>query len=83
MTTPISGSRAQFQVQTPDLGALEGAKPAAKGTAASRPALTITSSGSADTSLEIADASLTRDDTLGKLVSAAFNLPPPPMPDFS
>ena len=26
---------------------------------------------------------LSRDDNLGKLVSSAFNLPPPPMPDFN
>ena len=26
---------------------------------------------------------LVRDDSLGKLVSAAFNLPPPPMPVFA
>lgn len=31
---------------------------------------------------EIPDAALSRDDDLGKLVNAAFNLPPPPMPTF-
>ena len=31
---------------------------------------------------EIPDSALTRDDSLGKLVLSAFNLPPPPMPDF-
>ncbi len=30
----------------------------------------------------ISDAALTRDDALGKLVSSAFALPPPPMPNF-
>jgi len=30
----------------------------------------------------VSDASLTRDDALGNLVKAAFNLPPPPMPAF-
>ena len=31
---------------------------------------------------EIPDTALQRDDALGKLVSAAFNFPPPPMPVF-
>ena len=31
----------------------------------------------------IPEAELSRDDDLGRLVTAAFNLPPPPMPDFS
>lgn len=30
----------------------------------------------------VPDAELTRDDDLGKLMKAAFNLPPPPMPAF-
>ena len=32
---------------------------------------------------DVPDAALSRDDALGKLVSAAFNLPPPPMPSFT
>ena len=32
---------------------------------------------------EIPDAALTRDDALGKLIGSAFNLPPPPPPDFA
>ena len=32
---------------------------------------------------EIPDSALSRDDALGRLVGAAFNLPPPPMPDFA
>ncbi len=31
---------------------------------------------------EVPDTALLRDDALGKLVNAAFNLPPPPMPAF-
>lgn len=31
----------------------------------------------------ISDAALSRDDALGKLIGEAFNLPPPPMPDFA
>ena len=31
---------------------------------------------------EVSDADLRRDDALGKLVNAAFDLPPPPMPSF-
>lgn len=29
---------------------------------------------------EVPDSALSRDDDLGKLVKAAFNFPPPPMP---
>ena len=32
---------------------------------------------------EVPDAELVRDDALGQLVKAAFNLPPPPMPAFA
>ena len=32
---------------------------------------------------EVPAAELSREDDLGKLVSAAFNLPPPPMPNFN
>ena len=32
---------------------------------------------------EIPAGALSRDDTIGKLVSAAFSLPPPPMPAFN
>ena len=32
---------------------------------------------------EVPDAALARDDKLGALVGAAFNLPPPAMPDFN
>ena len=31
---------------------------------------------------DVSDAALRRDDELGKLVNAAFNLPPPAMPSF-
>ena len=30
----------------------------------------------------IPEAALARDDSLGKLIGEAFNLPPPPMPHF-
>ena len=32
---------------------------------------------------DVPAAELSREDDLGKLVSAAFNLPPPPMPNFN
>jgi len=31
---------------------------------------------------DISDAEFVRDDALGKMVAAAFNLPAPPMPNF-
>ena len=38
---------------------------------------------SAEPVADVPDAALDRDDALGKLMNAAFNLPPPPMPSFS
>ena len=38
--------------------------------------------GKSEPIAEVPDAALSRDDELGRLVSAAFNLPPPPMPEF-
>lgn len=32
---------------------------------------------------EVPDVALKRDDCLGRLLSKAFNLAPPPMPDFA
>ena len=32
---------------------------------------------------EVPDSALSRDDAIGNLVKAAFNLPPPPMPAFA
>ena len=37
---------------------------------------------SAEPVTEVPDEALLRDDALGKLMSTAFNLPPPPMPSF-
>ena len=53
----------------------------------SRGAVTFTNApaalASAEPVADVSDAALSRDDALGKLVSSAFNLPPPPMPAFS
>ena len=38
---------------------------------------------SAEPVTAVSDEALVRDDALGKLVNAAFNLPPPPMPAFT
>ena len=37
---------------------------------------------SAEPTAKVTDAELRRDDALGMLISAAFNLPPPQMPAF-
>ena len=37
---------------------------------------------SAEPTADVPDAALRRDDDLGNLVNAVFNLPPPPMPNF-
>jgi hypothetical protein len=49
-----------------------------------RPALTVTEARvSGDEAVEaVPDSALRRDDALGRLFSAAFALPPPPMPAF-
>ena len=51
---------------------------------AGRPALTVTAARvSGDEAVEaVPDSALRRDDALGRLFSAAFSLPPPPMPAF-
>ena len=38
---------------------------------------------SAEPVAEVPDGALSRDDELGKLMNAAFSLPPPPMPNFA
>ena len=45
-------------------------------------ASTLDALGKSEPLADVPDAALSRDDELGKLVSAAFNLPPPPMPEF-
>ncbi len=42
-----------------------------------------TSLASSEPVADVSDAALRRDDELGKLVGAAFNLPPPAMPSFN
>lgn len=51
---------------------------------ADRPALTVTEAlVSGDAAVEaVPESALRRDDELGRLFSAAFSLPPPPMPAF-
>ena len=46
-------------------------------------ATTVDALRSSEPVAEVPDAALSRDDAIGKLVTAAFNLPPPPMPAFS
>ena len=43
----------------------------------------ISNLSSAEPIAEVSDEYLKRDDDLGKLINAAFNLPPPSMPDFA
>lgn len=51
---------------------------------AGRPALTVTEARvSGGESVEaVPESALRRDDALGRLFTAAFSLPPPPMPAF-
>ena len=70
-----------------DPATLQGASPAEAAKEKSKPALVITearadSVSGLDATEEIPDAELRRDDALGKLFSAVFTLPAPPMPAF-
>ena len=49
-----------------------------------RPALTVTAARVAggEAVESVPESALRRDDALGRLFSAAFSLPPPPMPAF-
>ena len=51
---------------------------------AGRPAFTVTETrvSGADALEAVPDSALRRDDAIGRLFSAAFALPPPPMPAF-
>ena len=66
----------------------DSAKPVAqqKGQASSAPSLSITEAPSAvidDTmGIDVSEESMTRTDALGKLITSAFSLPAPPMPEF-
>ena len=57
-----------------------------QGTKGDRPVLSITHAdvASADDNLgiDVSETTLSREDALGRLISSAFNLPPPPMPKF-
>lgn len=49
------------------------------------PLFTVTRGAAAPEDIQAANLppdTLSRDDELGRLVNAVFNLPPPPMPDF-
>lgn len=48
---------------------------------AQRPALVVSGTRT-DAAEAVPDAALRRDDSLGRLFSAAFNFPAPPMPAF-
>ncbi len=57
---------------------------AASDQASDRPALKVTEARvSGDEAVEaVPESALRRDDALGRLFTAAFSLPPPPMPAF-
>ena len=75
-----------FSSRLDAIGGAQNTVPAGKAKeAAARPDLTITQSAAAPEEVSAAaipDSALARDDALGKLVSAAFTLPAPPMPQF-
>ena len=57
---------------------------AASAQEAGRPALTVSEArvSGAEALETVPESALRRDDALGRLFSAAFSLPPPPMPAF-
>ena len=84
----IGASHDSFDVKQPSVGreAVDAARISHSATlkVSSQPSNIQTASlASAEPVLDIPDEALLRDDPLGKLVSSVFNLPPPPMPQFS
>ncbi|MBR4189779.1 MAG: hypothetical protein IKQ55_07440 [Kiritimatiellae bacterium] len=77
--SPAADPTAIGQVGTP-------AAPAASDEArAALPLFTVTRGAASPEDIQAANLppdTLSRDDDLGRLVSAVFNLPPPPMPNF-
>lgn len=76
----ISFNANRTSVQNPSAIPPPAAKAADKG--AQRPALVV-SDVRTDAASAVSESELRRDDALGKLFTAAFNLPAPPMPAFS
>ena len=76
------GSIATIAPQTADMAA-EAAKAGTKQAAPAGFSVTNAAAAPEDAAAaEISEASLTRNDPLGKLVGAAFSMPAPPMPQF-
>ena len=70
-----------------DPATLQGASPAEAAKEKNRPALVVTEAridaiSGMDATEDVPEAALRRDDALGKLFSAVFTLPAPPMPVF-
>ncbi len=70
-----------------DPATLQQTAPAEAAKSTSRPSLVITEAradalSGLDAAEEVPESALRRDDPLGKLLSAAFSLPAPPMPAF-
>ena len=70
-----------------DPATLQGAPQVEAAKEKSRPALVITEArtdaiSGADVIEDVPEAALRRDDALGQLLSAVFNMPAPPMPAF-
>ena len=83
---------AEWNARQAALGAQEGLDAGSETSGAPRTArlassgLSISESPAAPEDVSAAalpDSALSRDDDLGKLVSSAFALPPPPMPNFT
>ncbi len=69
-----------------ELNAAAAIPSAPQGTQGDRPVLSITRAdiASVDDNLgiDVSESALSREDSLGKLINSAFNLPTPPMPKF-
>lgn len=77
------GTTAEFNVSSARESGATNATLGEKGL--ERPALNITEGVASKDEIDAAaipESALRRDDGLGMLVAAAFNLPPPPMPAF-
>jgi len=86
-TTTRAGGQAAYVASEAAAGAADAVKSANAGANTSRASKLAVKEGVAApedvAAATMPDDVLSRDDALGRLVSAAFNLPPPPAPPFT
>ena len=82
----INFNRNNASLEALRFGGAEPLTPGGSQVSAHKSQLTVTQSIASPEDISAAaipDEALLRDDDLGNVVNVAFNLPPPPMPDFT